>query len=178
MIKAPGRSVCRTFSCQLTSTGFAACGTRNIRKMIAAETPSIGKLTQKHHLQETYSVNKPPTNGPAREVMPYVAPRSPVQTAARPGGAATAIIVKAPDDSPPAPRPATARPTISIVEFLDTPQMRNRSRRLQYCRGKWLSKGSIWRIVPAYLVERMKNVRDSRSCCSSYGLVEKNNKCS
>lgn len=49
---------------------------RNNNRMRAA-TPPVGRLIQKHHLQEAWSASAPPTSGPTTLAMPQVAPMRP-----------------------------------------------------------------------------------------------------
>ena len=56
-------------------------------------------------------------SGPMTAATPYEAPIMPVNVGLFLGSAIKKIIVYAPDVTPAAPRPAMARPTISVVEF-------------------------------------------------------------
>lgn len=56
-------------------------------------------------------------SGPTTAPTPYEAPIIPVNIGLFLGSAIKKIIVYAPDMTPAAPRPAMARPTISVVEF-------------------------------------------------------------
>lgn len=64
------RSMGRSFSFQVATIVFAEGGTLNVKKMIAAARPQMGRLTKKHHLQETCSVKAPPRSGPTIDAVP------------------------------------------------------------------------------------------------------------
>lgn len=77
-----------------------------------------------HHLQLTLSARAPPINGPRIAATPYVAPIIPTQVALFLGSEANAAIVYTPGAIPEAPTPAIARPTIRVVEFRATAQIK------------------------------------------------------
>jgi len=86
--------------------------------------PPIGKLMKKHHLQVALSVKTPPSNGPATEAMPYMAPMNPVYIGRLTSGTEYATIMSAPENIPALPTPAMARPTMRAIELGAIPQMR------------------------------------------------------
>ena len=72
----------------------------------------IGMLMKKIHSQPSWSVNRPPSSGPATEETPNTAPNSPWYLPRSRGGMMSPITASASDIRPPPPRPWTARPAI------------------------------------------------------------------
>lgn len=52
-------------------------GTRRNTSKMSAAAPPVGRLIQKHHLQETWFASTPPTSGPTTLAIPQVAPIKP-----------------------------------------------------------------------------------------------------
>ncbi len=124
MVNVPGRSIWSIFSFNVASWGLAAFGALKKTKMIAAPKPPIGRLIQKHHLQVKLSVKTPPRRGPMTDATPNVAPITPVKAGLFAGGAEKAMMVYAPEAIPAPPRPATALPTMRVVELFATAQIK------------------------------------------------------
>jgi len=75
-----------------------------------------------------------------RETYPYEAPSRPKNAGRFAGGAMYPIIIKQPDDKPPAPTPAIARPITRATEVGATPHIRLPASKMpntnyQYFRG-------------------------------------------
>jgi hypothetical protein len=79
-------------------------------------------LTQKHHLQDTLSVKAPPSKGPTTDEMPNIELRAAMYIGRFTSGTVNPTIVMPPENKAEAPAPATARPTISITEFVAAAQ--------------------------------------------------------
>lgn len=77
------------------------------------------------------SVKTPPSSGPTTEAVPKTAPMRPVKAGRFAGSTEKAMMVYAPDAIPAPPAPAMARPTIKVVLFLATPQMREPSSKMK-----------------------------------------------
>ena len=71
---------------------------------------------QKHHLQLTRSVNRPPITGPELEHIPKTLITIPIYSGLFSSGEMYVIMPKAPWISPAAPIPATALPTMKAAE--------------------------------------------------------------
>ena len=79
---------------------------------------SIGKLTQKHHLQEALSVRVPPNIGPTTDATANMLATAEIYIGRLTKGTEKPMIVIPPENNADAPTPETARPTISILELL------------------------------------------------------------
>ncbi|TDZ20095.1 hypothetical protein Cob_v007169 [Colletotrichum orbiculare MAFF 240422] len=90
----------------------------------AREVEKDGYNTTNGQVNVVYSVNAPPTNGPITSPMFENPIMMPMMTGLLASGTVLPMTVSAPLNSPADPMPATARPTMSIVEDVDTPQMR------------------------------------------------------
>jgi hypothetical protein len=73
--------------------------------------------------------------------MPYAAPMIPIQVALFLGSAAKAAIVYTPGAIPEAPRPVIARPTIKVVEFGATAQIKLPSSKMKIDTRKLVLRG-------------------------------------
>lgn len=122
----------------------------------------------------------PPRSGPITLAIPNVAPITPVKAGRCFGGALNAMRVYlkgiisqqdqraakfntyAPDEIPAPPAPATARPTIKVVEFCDTAQMR-----LPTSKTNMLAKKVILR--SKYLYASRTNQCHRDTCEGRYG---------
>lgn len=69
-------------------------------------------------------MNTPPSNGPATDAIPYMAPMNPVYIGRFTRGTEYATMIKAPEKIPALPMPAMARPIIKAMELGAAPQMR------------------------------------------------------
>ena len=116
--------------------------------MIAAPKPPTGRLIQKHHRQVRLSVKTPPSKGPITDAIPKVAPMTPVNAGRRAGGAEKAMIVYVPEAMPAPPAPATARPTMSVVELLATAHIKLPSSKIKMLRRKVGLSGKYFSALP------------------------------
>jgi hypothetical protein len=80
--------------------------------------PARYRLTQKHHLHETLSVRTPPKRGPTTDEIPNMLDKAAMNIGRLIRGTVKPTIVMPPENNADAPAPATARPTMSITEFL------------------------------------------------------------
>src|SRR5690242_3548821 len=101
-----------------------------------------------HHLQDAPSVSPPPMSGPATAAMPYVMPMIPVYVARFAGSAEKAEIVYTPGATPEAPRPAMARPTITVVEFWATALIRLPNSKIRIDTRKLVLRGKNLNTLP------------------------------
>ena len=83
----------------------------------------IGRLIRKIHCQPRWSVNRPPSSGPATEDTPNTAPKKPWYLPRSRGGMMSPITARASDIRPPPPRPWMARPRIITSMFGDIAQI-------------------------------------------------------
>jgi hypothetical protein len=94
------------------------------------------RLTQKHHLHETLSVRTPPKRGPTTDEIPNMLDKAAMNIGRLIRGTVKPTIVMPPENNADAPAPATARPTMSITEFLAAAQIiepsSNRTRANKY----------------------------------------------
>jgi hypothetical protein len=79
-------------------------------------------LTQKHHLQVNLSVNAPPKRGPTTDDIPNILERAAIYIGRFLKGTVKPTIVMPPEKMADAPAPATALPTMSIVESVAAAQ--------------------------------------------------------
>lgn len=75
-----------------------------------------------HHLQDTLSVNTPPSNGPSTDANPNIAPNAPWKTGRLSKGTVCTMMITVPENKPANPRPATARPAMRVAEEGAAPQ--------------------------------------------------------
>lgn len=96
-----------------------------LRRVLELDHQALETRTyiQKHHLQETWSVNAPPRTGPIHTLMPNIPTRNPRCKGLFSMTTVYATMPRAPWKRPAAPTPATARPTIKVGEFLATAQI-------------------------------------------------------
>jgi hypothetical protein len=65
MKTVPWRSNCKNFSLRLAGAGLIESGVWKKNNTTAREAPATGRLIQKHHLHDSFSVRTPPSSGPA-----------------------------------------------------------------------------------------------------------------
>ena len=102
------------------------CVSRFGTSIQASTKPMIptGRLTKKIHSQPSPSTSRPPASGPTSIATPEVAPQRPIAAPRWFGGKVrvmTAIVCGVMRD---APKPCTARNTMSISSVDDSPQPR------------------------------------------------------
>jgi len=83
-----------------------------------------------HHLHVTFSVSAPPIRGPMTEPIVLIEKVSPINVGLFSNGATAANMLKQPFINPAVPIPATARPTINIVEPFAVAQMSDPSSKI------------------------------------------------
>jgi len=110
-----------SFTCCLNVIPLWGLRLRKKNKMIPA-TPPVGKLIQKHHLQDTWSVNTPPRRGPTTLAIPHVAPIKPPYLPRSRKETMSDMTIITSCMRPPPPIPWTARQIMSQVKLFAAPQ--------------------------------------------------------
>lgn len=89
----------------------------------ASETAPNGRLIQKHHRQESRSVNAPPRIGPTTLAIPNIEDSAAMYMARFRSGTEKPIMVIPPEYNAAAPAPAIARPMMNMDELVAAAQM-------------------------------------------------------
>lgn len=106
------------------------------KNTLASAAPPNGRLIQKHHRHDTLSVSTPPKIGPTTDAIPNMEESEAMKMALLRRETLYPIMVIPPENKAAAPAPATARPQMSMTEFLavahKTEPSSNMSKALRY----------------------------------------------
>jgi hypothetical protein len=133
---------------ELSALGLDFGGWKNRTRVIIVIAP-VGRLTRKHHRHVAWLVNAPPMSGATTVPMEKTETMRPVKSARCSMGVTIAMTDSPPDTTPEPPTPAIARPTMNIVEELETPQRREPRRKMAKEDRYAVRRGNIVEILPA-----------------------------